>query len=394
MIEMTEGDCIEIIKGMPDNCIDSIVTDPPYGLRFMAKKWDHDVPGVEVWRECLRVLKPGGHMLVACGTRTQHRMVVNIEDAGFEIRDVITWLYGSGFPKSLDVSKAIDRGAGVEREVVGKSQRHGGGTNHVYGVGMGDGNVPMLTTPATPEAKQWEGFGTALKPACEFWTLCRKPISEKTVARNVLKWGTGALNIDGCRVGTTREVPASLSRCKSSNTYHLGAVAGHPRELDPNIGRFPANLILDEEAAALLDDQTENERAGRPSGTGKIGAAKGGASSIFGNDGAITARYEDSAIGASRFFYVAKASKSDRGDGNTHPTVKPTKLMEYLCRLVTPPGGIVLDPFAGSGSTGVAALRSGFAFLGIEREAEYCKIARMRMEAEKSFVQALGEGKR
>ena len=189
---------------MPDNSVDAIVTDPPYGISFMAKKWDYDVPKVDVWQEAMRVLKPGGHALIACGTRTQHRMVCNIEDAGFEIRDVVSWIYGSGFPKSLNVSKAIDKAAGAEREDMGPTPYANKGrtnNNNAYGEPTAS-NQERITAPATEAAKQWDGWGTALKPACEFFTLARKPLSEKTVAANVLKWGTGGINIDGCRVGT------------------------------------------------------------------------------------------------------------------------------------------------------------------------------------------------
>jgi len=653
------GDCLAMIEAMEDNSVDSIVTDPPYGISFMNKKWDHDVPSIDVWKECLRVLKPGGYMLVACGTRTQHRMVAPIEDAGFEIRDVITWLYGcysadtecltrrgwvnykdltvqdevlqwesgtgtlswthpkeiiiapykgqmvhfknrhtdqmltpnhrvygkfrkharnpasatfevieaadvkghwqtdlptagvlegvvvfdpklaylvgwwltdawvhgdgkaamfsqskpatiarlkqalddaectyseyvragkqethqdehtlyvrgpladyllsewkdrrltrdvinwtkearlalleglmdgdgstkddqharvfwtkdterqelvqllaatlgyrtlldekkgavhfnpktdttqiqskhrqelkdydddvwclrvdtgafmvrrnghvfisgnSGFPKSLNISKAIDKEAGAVGEIV--EQRTPG---TVYGMSKSrveQGARPTITVsdgtiraPATDAAKQWEGFGTAIKPAVEFWTLCRKPLSESTVAKNVMKWGTGGLNVGGCRVGTdvisTHGSGDKLARMKTGLSAGVGEYRTHE-------GRFPANLILDEETAAALDEQN--------------------------------------GVSASRFFYCTKSSKSDRGEGNGHPTCKPTALMAYLCKLITPPGGIVLDPFAGSGSTGVGALREGFRFIGIEREAEYVAIAKKRIE--------------
>lgn len=331
------GDNLEALRSMPDNSIDAIVTDPPYGLSFMSKKWDYDVPSVDTWRECLRVLKPGGHLLAFAGTRTQHRMAVNIEDAGFEIRDMIAWVYGSGFPKSHDVSKAIDWDAGAEREVVGQ---------RTTGIGTGKGSTPIMgdgnrdvTAPATDAAKQWAGWGTALKPAMEPITVARKPL-RGTVASNVLEYGTGGLNIDGCRVGG-------------------------------NSGRWPANLIHDgsEEVMELLDS-------------------------------------------AARFFYCAKASNADRNEGldgfqavrtggmqatadgsmltgsgnkrtttraNHHPTVKPTDLMRYLCRLVTPPGGLILDPYMGSGSTGKAAMLEGFRFVGCEMEPEYMEIARARI---------------
>ena len=412
-LTLHHGDCLEVLRLLPDCSVDSIVTDPPYGLSFMGKRWDYDVPSVKVWAECLRVLKPGGHLLAFAGTRTQHRMAVRIEDAVFEIRDMIAWVYGSGFPKSLDVSKAIDkmdaaqeqqarryrftewvRSTGItskqiddatqtnmgghyttaasqpaimtrehleacrhllgyipewvereadirsvesknfaEREVVGQHQTDMGGLGGER-LGQKGGDI---TIAATPEAKQWQGWGTALKPALEPITVARKPLIG-TVAENVLQHGTGAINVDGGRVGE----------------------------------RWPANFIHDgsEEATDLL-----------------------GASA--------------------RFFYCAKASKTDRDEGceglperltmrygekaqgplpqqtpskpvpqrNHHPTVKPTDLMRYLCRLVTPPSGIVLDPFMGSGSTGKAAMMEGFAFVGIEREAEYIDIAKARIQS-------------
>ena len=202
-VKLLHGDCLEQMKTLPDNSVDAIVTDPPYGISFMAKKWDYDVPKVDVWQEAMRVLKPGGHALIACGTRTQHRMVVNIEDAGFEIRDVVSWIYGSGFPKSLNIGKAIDKAAGAEREVTGSRVADNITGGNMHASNRGERHVIELKdAPATEAAKQWDGWGTALKPACEFFTLARKPLSEKTVAANVLKWGTGGINIDGCRVGT------------------------------------------------------------------------------------------------------------------------------------------------------------------------------------------------
>ena len=425
--QLHHGDCLEVLRSMPDCSVDSIVTDPPYGLSFMGKKWDYDVPSVDVWVECLRVLKPGGHLLAFAGTRTQHRMAVRIEDAGFEIRDMIAWVYGSGFPKSLDVSKAIDkrdaaeeqqarryrftewvRSTGItskqideatgtnmgghyttaasqpaimtrehleacrhllgevpewvekeadirsvesknfaEREVVGK--RVGVDTTKqsiacavsAQGLEQSTKHEFNITAPATDAAKQWQGWGTALKPALEPITVARKPLVG-TVAENVLQHGTGAINVDG------------------------GRVEG---------GRWPANFIHDgsEEATDLLKD-------------------------------------------SARFFYCAKASKADRDAGceafqaalprfgddggtyrglsdskhpvrNHHPTVKPTDLMRYLCRLVTPPNGIVLDPFNGSGSTGCAAVLEGFQYIGIEREAEYIAISEKRIQARSKQVQ-------
>jgi DNA modification methylase len=371
-IELTQNDCLEVLKSMPDNCIDSIVTDPPYGLAFMGKKWDYDVPSEAIWAECLRVLKPGGYLLAFAGTRTQHRMAVRIEDAGFEIRDMIAWVYGNGFPKSLDVSKAIDRAAGVERtEIIGKSARHGGGV-----VGNGSSyeinpEVPMLFAPATDAARQWQGWGTALKPSLEPVTVARKPLIG-TVADNVLAHGTGGINIDGCRVGDEVRTNAGMSSLGVMHDDNW-----QPKDVSTTVqGRWPANLIHD------------------------------------GSDEVVEFAGEQS-----RFFYCAKASKKDRDEGldgfddkqaaglpmrsadgeragegldgtktdrltvrkNTHPTVKPTDLMRYLCRLVTPPNGVVLDPFMGSGSTGKAAVLEGFKFIGIEREAAYFEIAKARI---------------
>jgi len=317
-LTLHHGDCLEVLRSLPDCSVDSIVTDPPYGLSFMGKRWDYDVPSVEVWAECLRVLKPGGHLLAFAGTRTQHRMAVRIEDAGFEIRDMIAWVYGSGFPKSLNLKG------------------------------------------------EWQGWGTALKPALEPITVARKPLIG-TVAENVLQHGTGAINVDGGRVGTEQRYNSPARNKAGGNSLNMSAV-GMPQDANGRMaaGRWPANFIHDgsEEATDLL-----------------------GASA--------------------RFFYCAKASAKDRDEGvagvagvaggmsgrrdgsmgsitmrkNTHPTVKPTDLMRYLCRLVTPPSGIVLDPFMGSGSTGKAAMLEGFAFVGIEREAEYIDIAKARIQS-------------
>jgi len=382
-INLLQGDCLEQMKQLPDNSVDSIVTDPPYGISFMAKKWDYDVPKVDVWKEAMRVLKHGGHALIACGTRTQHRMVVNIEDAGFEIRDVVSWIYGSGFPKSLNVSKAIDRAAGAEREVVGSKRGPGkpqflaadnGGINSPDRIASAGFEV-SITTPATEEAKQWDGWGTALKPACEFFTLCRKPLSEKTVAANVLKWGTGGINIDGCRVGTDTSRGDRYKGKPPLGGKSSGKYQDMPREevWDVKAGRFPANLIHDgsQQVLELFPETNKDSTA--------------------------------------RFFYCPKASKKDRDEGlegfeekqagamtgkeyredrppnhpmrkNTHPTVKPTALMQYLCRLITPTGGVVLDPYMGSGSTGKAAVKEGFSFVGCELDEEYYKIAKARIQ--------------
>lgn len=326
------GDCLEVLRGMTDSSIDSIVTDPPYGLSFMGKRWDCDVPATEVWAECLRVLKPGGHLLAFAGTRTQHRMAVRIEDAGFEIRDMIAWVYGSGFPKSKNL----------------------------------DGDR--------------EGWGTALKPALEPITMARKPLIG-TVAANVQVHGTGALNIDGCRVGTAGGTKAVDFGEATGNVY--GAGAGKPSNAvaSINAGRWPANLIHDgsDEVTARFPVTT----SGAMKASTQRAAQDEPGSVCYGTFGGAVARadIQASSGSAARFFYCAKASKADRGVGNTHPTVKPTELMAYLCRLVTPPGGTVLDPFTGSGSTGKAAMREGFRFIGIEREAESVEIARARVAA-------------
>ncbi len=386
------GDCLQKLKDLPDNSIDSIVTDAPYGLSFMGKRWDYDVPSIEIWKECLRVLKPGGHALIACGTRTQHRMALNIEDAGFEIRDVITWLYGSGFPKSLDISKAIDKAAGAEREVISERKKlQSYGANEIYGDGPDKGGIQQITAPSTDLAKQWQGWGTALKPACEFWTLCRKPLSESTVAKNVEKWGVGGINIDGCRID-------GAPRTTHSNG-NIQGTAPQPMDWGNKLdnskvvvagaqGRFPANLILDEVAGEMLDEQSGILRQCSSFGAHEVvnnftftvgeqpkqKAAKGFKANTY--------------AGASRFFYCAKSSKSERGQDNGHPCVKPLKLMQYLITLITPHGGTCLDPFAGSGSTLVAAKKLGFKFIGIEREAEYIEIIKGRLN-ERHQVQAV-----
>lgn len=408
------GDCLEVLRGMPDNSVDAVVTDPPYGLSFMGKKWDYDVPSVEVWEECLRVLKPGGHLLAFAGTRTQHRMAVRIEDAGFEIRDMIAWVYGSGFPKSLDVGKAMDKAAGAERDVVGDNQNNrpncAGKITRSMAAPI---TIQPITAPPTEAARQWQGWGTALKPALEPITMARKPLLG-TVAANVLAHGTGAINVDGCRVGTSKEVPGAVAAgnvIAGGNSMWKGL---GDRQLDtggmnPNIGRWPANLIHDgsDEVVGLFpkSKSTDTLHPGTDCG------------SQFGQiiTSARTTGYTDEGS-ASRFFYCAKASKADRDEGldhmakdvvrvtntghtgnpsatngertfnpraNHHPTVKPTALMRYLCRLVTPPGGTVLDPFTGSGSTGKAAKLEGFSFIGIEREAEYVAIAQARINSAK-----------
>jgi hypothetical protein len=371
VIDLRLGDCLDVLRTLASDSVDSIVTDPPYGLSFMGKRWDYDVPAVEVWAECLRVLKPGGHLLAFAGTRTQHRMAVRIEDAGFEIRDMIAWVYGSGFPKSLDVVKAI----GEE----------------------------------DPAAIQWQGWGTALKPALEPITVARKPLIG-TVAANVLAWGTGAINVDGGRVGTEERWNDSAGNVNLDNRHTVTPVSKHSETSGrPAIGRFPANLIHDgsDEVVGLFPETTSGANPTSRGGIGYMSSAKG-------QESCDAPRGQDSGS-AARFFYCAKASKADRDEGcsalpmrtagemtdrdegtdglnspragagrgegarNFHPTVKPTDLMRYLCRLVTQPGGTVLDPFMGSGSTGKAAMAEGFRFIGIERDPDYFKIAEARV---------------
>lgn len=407
-VELLNGDCLDILKWIENDSIDSLVTDPPAGISFMGKDWDSDKGGREHWiawmtlvmSECLRVMKPGAHGLVWALPRTSHWTATALEEAGFEIRDVVTHLFGTGFPKSLDVSKAIDKAAGAEREVLGpnpsaigrKSNKTGG--NLIGGQTSDRELVDVITAPATEAAKTWQGWGTALKPASEHWILIRKPCSEKTVAANVLKWGTGALNIDECRVAVGEE---TLARPPLSTNKHEGYK--RPWNEDPeararaeaskalaadkaqSLGRFPANLVLDEEAAQALDEQSGALKSGSLKPYKQ--ANRDGYSGSMPEIREVTR--DASEGGASRFFYVAKASKKDKGADNTHPTVKSTELMSYLIRLVTPPGGLVLDPFMGSGSTGVSARRRKFRFIGIEKNQSYFKIAKARND-ESSFI--------
>lgn len=371
------GDCIEMMRTLPDSSVDSIVTDPPYGLSFMGKKWDYDVPATEVWVECLRVLKPGGHLLAFAGTRTQHRMAVRIEDAGFEIRDIIAWVYGSGFPKSKNL-----------------------GGSHA-------------------------GWGTALKPALEPITVARKPFSG-TVAANVIAHGTGALNIDRCRVRTEDDTARISNGAIKGGNFAKGGSAPGPIGGGHSDGRWPANLVHDgsEEVLAAFPDApgqlapastSDTQRAGQnvygnmKRGRGAEPSASSENAGVVGFRMRPGARRLDSGS-AARFFYCAKTSRKDRNEGlissdapavakyatmrdcetaewstrngNSHPTVKPTDLMAYLLRLVTPAGGVALDPFMGSGSTGKAAMREGFQFIGCEIDEQYAAIARARIEHE------------
>jgi site-specific DNA-methyltransferase (adenine-specific) len=381
-MKLINDDCVKAMKEMPDNSVDSIVTDPPYELGFMGKRWDSSgiAFNVDVWREALRVLKPGGHLIAFSGSRTYHRMAVAIEDTGFEIRDQIMWVYGSGFPKSHNVSKGIDKALDFDGEVIGTEKVDIGIQGGSMHAGRATNVVEREVVELSPDAAKWQGWGTALKPAHEPMVLARKPLIG-TVANNVLTYGTGGLNIDASRVGNeggTRipdEDVAESSASKTVTAYGdgLGGPKAKPVE---NLGRWPANFIHDgsDEVVALFPDT-------------KAGIAKRG-NSGGNNFGSDTPKppledigYADSGS-AARFFYCAKASKRDRNEGiaNHHPTVKPTTLMQYLVRLVTPPNGTVLDPFMGSGSTGKACAYEGFDFIGIDQSAEYVEIARARIE--------------
>lgn len=455
------GDCLDVLRTLPDNSVDSIVTDPMYGLGkepdalamlrdwmttghhdhknksgFMGKEWDAFVPQPTVWAECLRVLKPGGHLLAFAGTRTQHLMALGLQIAGFEIRDMLAWLYGSGFPKSLDVSKAIDKAAGAEREIVGTRTKAGIGGSQTFAqdawAQANRGEIELdITTPATEAAKQWQGWGTALKPSLEPITMARKPFA-CTVAANVLQHGTGALNIDASRVehgdvlsiGSggiparhDEQVPrgrrgqeSATARYSENGSTNFSATPG-PRGGDP-AGRWPANLIHDGSAEVLAAfPQTSSGMMA----AGTVREAQDEPGSVcYGTYGgnATSVNTPGDAGSAARFFYCAKASAEDRNEGcaglpekaggmvsntsgqhisrrdggapgpraNHHPTVKPTDLMRYLLRLVTPPHGVALDPFLGSGSTGKAAMLEDLRFIGIERDPAYFAIACARLE--------------
>ena len=522
--KLYKGDNIESLKKLPDNCIDSVVTDPPYGLSFMNKKWDHNVPSVEFWKEVYRVLKPGGHILSFGGTRTYHRMVCNIEDAGFEIRDQLQWIYATGFPKSLNIKKQLDKyeieicrceqdpkhnlrslsktnipkafnikkeqGETLQSKLqeqdisISINTTNNGGTKEsrlegwcnniqkegelqrdkiykgnrlditnvqegwIYnGTSSNNGDDVKQTNEFSrscssqgPQSNKqsskqsgnvankqgpqisgsWEicnrcnksiiqsGWGTGLKPANEPICLARKPISEKTVAENVLKWKTGGLNIDGCRIGSEK-IPSPQQNTSGGIFRNKSNTSGY---IKLNEGRFPANIIFDESAAEMLDEQTGYLKSGEVKPHHKknktANGYQGNCYGKFKNEDTTLKGYGDGG-GASRFFYVAKVSKQERNMGletfaivdtrngrfkdirsdgsilksvinkNIHPTVKPINLMSYLCKLITPVNGIVLDPFMGSGSTGIAALLNDFRFCGMEMDDEYFKIAEARI---------------
>lgn len=391
------GNSLEKLKELEDNSIDSIVTDPPYELGFMGKKWDNTgiAYNIDLWTECLRVLKPGGHLLAFSGTRTYHRMAVAIEDAGFEVRDMIEWVYGSGFPKSLNIGKSVDKLQGNERKVLGKG-------NHINIASFrnpekysGTNNRPNITKGTS----EWEGWGTALKPAHEPICMARKPLAEKNVANNVLKWGTGGINIDESRVeadkndkfgGGGLNSPVNGFMGNTESTYKKGTGFRD----DTHLGRFPANLIHDnsDEVRECFPETKSTPspghfRKGNVVGDNRTSKAAG----QFGDGNWIEGSKHNDSGNASRFFksiiYNPKANKAERnkglpeGEKNIHPTLKPIALMEYLIKMVTPKGGTVLDPFMGSGSTGVAAKKNGYDFIGIDMTPEYIEIAKARINA-------------
>jgi site-specific DNA-methyltransferase (adenine-specific) len=481
-IDLRLGDCLEVLKTIPDNSIDAVITDPPYGLGFMNKEWDSPEklrqltqreadrsaerkaegksptdapfsksvpPGLaikgakegkwfqewcELWAaECLRILKPGGHILSFSAPRTYHRMATAFEDAGFEIRDQLMWVFGSGFPKSHNIGKAIDKLEGNEREVLGISDNTRDRNKHEYNSVGNFGSKKIVDTKGNSE---WEGWGTALKPAHEPIVMARKPLSEKSIAENVLKHGTGGINIDGSRIGYSENDDPRIGKgyAWDSKAEPFGeAKTTQEKEGWNNEGRFPANIIFDEEAGQLLDEQSgigkgqKNPKVQK--GSKRYGENQFTNGGMLVKDGWVSSTYNDMG-GASRFFYCPKASKKDRNEGldnftpktdrqkghgldricgicgtsmlkpqdckceepdwitppklNHHPTVKPTDLMRYLINLITPSNGVVLDPFMGSGSTGKAAVRCGVNFIGIEKEQEYMDIAKARIEHEKN----------
>lgn len=411
-ITIYHGDNQVVMSKFRDSFFDSVITDPPYSLNFMNKEWDSCIPGKDLWEAVLRVCKPGAMLLAFGGTRTQHRLTCAIEDAGWTIRDCLMWLYGSGFPKSLDISKAIDKAKGASREIL-QSRFKNGDMRGVQNFGnhnqSGKKVECNITAPSTDVAKQWDGWGTALKPAWEPIIIAMKPL-DGTFAENAEKHGVAGLNIDGGRIAGRAEKPFGTRKDRTNDsTFPVVANRNdNPEEWEPSKhGRWPANLLLDEEVAGILDEETRDSIHGagstRPPGMSKFGESR----SMFnlGGHESNGARIGDDG-GVSRFFYIAKSSNDDRGNKdeldmplfntkdpglkNIHPTVKPLELMEklillqtYLCKLTsTPTGGLILDPFLGSGSTLIAAKRCGRPAIGIEKEEAYAEVAAKRLEME------------
>lgn len=396
MINLHHASCLDWLADYDGPLFDSCVTDPPYHLSsivkrfggenaaeakvgatgayarasrgFMGKEWDGgDIAfRPETWRAIYDAMKPGAHLVAFSGTRTYHRMVCAIEDAGFEIRDQLAWTYGSGFPKSHDISKAIDKAAGAERGKILIPTKVGNRPEQAGAISLGGSGMTDVSSPTTPEAQQWQGWGTALKPAWEPICLARKPISEKNIAANVLKYGTGAVNVDGCRVSSS-DNPTMWDKPRGgiwSESDELQGVVGSSEQAK---GRFPANLIHDG-SDEVLAGFPETGAAGNLSGT-EPSVPMGG--SVFGNGmGRRAAPSRGDSGSAARFFYSAKAGPLDR-IGSAHATVKPVDLMRWLVRLITPPDGHILEPFAGSGTTGIAAMAEGFDCTMIELEADH-----------------------
>jgi DNA modification methylase len=410
------GDNREVLKTLDDNSIDSIVTDPPYELGFMGKKWDASgiAYNVDLWKECLRVLKPGGHLLAFGGSRTYHRLAVAIENAGFEVRDCIMWLYGSGFPKGLNISKQIDKMLDATPEIISTVEGKKSTGSGVYNWNKEEQGTHKpeyhITKPSSELAKQWDGWNTALKPAHEPIVMARKPLECFNVAENVMKWNVGGINVDGCRVGQRES--EQFTGAKKAGTFAGELQDSHSEMYEKSSvplpdGRWPANIILDEEAAQMLDEQSGVSKSSVRPPLADRENDKRGTWQMSPRKTAQVRGHSDSG-GASRFFYVAKASKAEREAGlegmeqrkagamtgaeyredrptnhpiraNHHPTVKPIALMRYLVRMVTPNNGIVLDPFMGSGTTGCAAMLEAVRFIGIELNEEYSGIAERRI---------------
>lgn len=390
------GDCLDVLRELPDASVDAVVTDPPAGIGFMNREWDHHKGGREQWvawmtavmAECHRVIKPGGHALVWAMPRTSHWTATALEDAGWDIRDCVVHLFGSGFPKSLDVSKAIDKAAGAERTEYpdpkwldrypnGNGGNHNRGEGGIYGTAESVLGRPLTTSdPATPDAERWQGWGTALKPASEHWWLARRPL-DGTVAANVLTHGVGALNVDACRVEANgRPLRENAGRSDDGTLYGAG-LDGSRAVGTTDTGRWPTNVVLDGSQAAELDRQSG-------ASTSRIGKPRGAANGEGWGMSATGAEYDD-AGGASRFFPVFKyepkapTHERPRADEVAHPTVKPLDLMRWLVKLVTPPGGTVLDPFAGSGTTAEACVIEHFRCITIEREPDYLPLIVARL---------------
>jgi DNA modification methylase len=373
------GNNMEELKVFEDNTFDSIVTDPPYGISFMNKKWDYDVPSVDFWKEALRVLKHGGHILVACGTRTQHRMAVNIEEAGFEIRDIVAWVYASGFPKSKNVALAVDKGEGMPNRghrIAVANRFHPDGTEEPNGEAL----EPYVAK--TDLAKPWEGWGTALKPAMELWTLARKPL-DGTVANNIVNYGVGGINVDGCRLEVTDPIAVNVDFSDELQSEGWGVKKAIVDK--QYVGRFPANFIHDnsDEVVELLPNAARFFYTPKPNRKERdMGLFDFDEQEVRGGGGRVEQGYDENdeeqqrLRRASTAFGAVKSKKK-----NVHPTVKPVELMRYLVRLITPKGGIVLDPYLGSGTTAVAAKLEGIDCVGIELEPEYAKIAESRVAA-------------